>query len=457
MTADLKALHYLTAPNMIRADAQSKAPGLQNSGPMLLFDPNDHRCCQHNVSHGWPYFAEHLWVAAPNDGLAAALYAPSTVTAKVGDGTPVTITESTQYPFRNKVSLEIKTTKKNEFPLMLRIPGWCPMATIKVNKQNFAAAQSGGYAIVVRVWRNGDKVEVTFDMPIRVRTWPKNDHSVSVDRGPLTYSLQIGEKVVRHGGTEAWPAFEIHPSTDWNYGLALGQDPTAGMQVLENPWPADDQPFDVDSAPVEIKAKARKIPEWKEDYLGLVGLLQPSPAISHEPLETVTLIPMGAARLRIAAFPTVTDGPGGHQWVAPKAPRPATASWTHPADTLAALSDGILPRSSHDQRIPRFTWWDRKGTSEWVQYEFAAPAKLSHAEVYWFDDEPEGHCRPPQSWKLQYLDGGQWKDVQATGAYGLEKNKFNVVDFAPVTTKGLRVVAQLRPEFSAGILEWIVK
>src|SRR5262245_49745479 len=45
LTADLKAIRYLTAPNMATADARDHSPGIENGGPMFQFDPNNHRCC----------------------------------------------------------------------------------------------------------------------------------------------------------------------------------------------------------------------------------------------------------------------------------------------------------------------------------------------------------------------------------------------------------------------------
>jgi hypothetical protein len=50
------------------------------------------------------------------------------------------------------------------------------------------------------------------------------------------------------------------------------------------------------------------------DSLGLVGKLQDSPVRSNEPTETITLIPMGAARLRISVFPQIGEGARSHEW-----------------------------------------------------------------------------------------------------------------------------------------------
>ncbi|MCH8119354.1 MAG: glycoside hydrolase family 127 protein [Planctomycetes bacterium] len=460
-TPDLKALHYLTAPNMILCDRHNKSPGLQNGGAMLLFDPYRHRCCQHNTGHGWPYYAEHLWLATPGNGLAAVLYAPCKVTAKVGDGTEVTITEKTQYPFDESIQLTITTAKSVRFPLYLRIPGWCEKPELTINgKKTAVKSRPGAYILIDRKWADGDTVDLNLTMKITLTKWVKNKNSVSVNRGPLTYSLKIGEKYVKAGGTEKWPAWEIHPTTAWNYGLLLNErNPASSFRVVYKAWPDDDQPFEANAAPIELRAKAKKIPAWQKDHLGLVGKLQASPAKSDEPTENVTLIPMGCARLRISAFPTIGTGPDAYQWISPAKPAkplPTTASHCWGSDTVAALSDKLVPRNSNDHSIPRFTWWGHKGTTEWVQYDFKQPRKVSGASVYWFDDTGGGGCRIPKSWRLLYKDGDQWQQVSNAGDYGLEKNKFNNVKFDPVQTSSLRLEVQLQPDFSGGILEWQV-
>ena len=306
-------------------------------------------------------------------------------------------------------------------------------------------------------WTDGDKVELNLPMEISLRTWKKNHNSVSVDRGPLTYSLKIGEKYVREGGTDKWPAWEIHPTTPWDYGLVLNENnPASSFRVVRKDWPGDNQPFKADVAPIELRAKAKRIPAWQKDHLGLVGKLQPSPARSTERTENVTLIPMGCARLRISSFPTIGSGPGAHQWKQPPKTIPATASHCFESDTVMALSDKVLPRSSNDQSIQRMTFWPRKDTIEWVQYDFEKPTRISGSAVYFFDDTGVGGCRIPKSWRLLYKDGDNFKPVSNAGNYSVEKDKFNSVRFRPVQTSALRLEVQLQQDFSGGILEWRV-
>src|SRR5262249_29800262 len=258
---------------------------------------------------------------------------------------------------------------------------------------------------------------------------------------------------VRHGGTDQWPAWDVFPDSPWNYGLVLSKAP---LIVETRAWPADDMPF-THAAPVVIRAKAKRIPQWTLDSRGLVREVVPGPVPSHEPVEDVTLIPMGAARLRVTAFPMIGDGPDAKEWPAAKAlPFTPSASHCFENDTVDALCDGVLPKNSADQTIDRFTWWPHKGTAEWVQYDFPKPRPVSRAAVYWFVDHPRGGCKLPQSWRLLYGDGGAWKPVPGAGDYPLKADQFCEVRFGPVTTDALRLEVKLEAGFSGGILEWLV-
>lgn len=304
MTPDLRGLHYLTAPNLISCDSSGEHD-FENTGTLLSYDPWSYRCCQHNVAFGWPYFAEHLWMATSDNGLAAVLYAPSAVEARVAEGTTVRISEETAYPFDDHIDFTVSTGLPVAFPLYLRIPGWAGAARIRLNGREVEGHFPGGrYAVLRRVWRPGDRVRMTFPMDIRAAVWPGTGNSVSVRRGPLWYSLYIGERWKRCGGTDEWPAFEVLPMTPWNYGLVVNPArPEASIRVVEVKAPAF-QPFTPEAAPIVLKAKTRRVPAWRAEGR-MVGLVPPSPAGGAGPVEDIELIPMGCARLRISSFPTV--------------------------------------------------------------------------------------------------------------------------------------------------------
>jgi DUF1680 family protein len=450
-TSDMKGLRYLTAPNMPQSDHTNKAPGIQNGGDMCGMNPFGHRCCQHNGGHGWPYFARHLWYATAGDGLAAYMYAPCTVTAKVAGGVEVTIEEDQGYPTCDGVEFQIRPSKPVRFPLYLRIPGWCERASIKVNGGILdAKLVPGTVARIDREWKAKDVVTLGLPIETKLKKWDANG-TVSVVRGPLTYSLEIKEKLVRYGGTDDWPAFDIVADSPWNYGLEI--DPIKGTII-----PAERSgPLFSGKNSAAITAKARRIPAWTLDKRGLVNEVVPGPIKSSEPMETITLMPMGFCRLRITAFPVI-DNKNGKDWPSPPKPKYlATASHCWDGDSLDAMCDDVVPKNSNDQSIDRFTWWPHKGTAEWVQYDFDKPMTVSSAAVYWFDDTPtKGGCKLPKSWRLVYKDGNAWRPVAEPGEYAVAKDKFCEVKFKEVTTTALRLEVQLEKEFSGGILEWRV-
>ncbi|SDT39848.1 DUF1680 family protein [Mucilaginibacter mallensis] len=321
-TSDYKALRYLTAPNMVVSDNKDHSPGIANTGPFLTMNPFSSRCCQHNHSAGWVYYAENSWMATADNGLAVQLYSEGEVTAKVGKGIRVKLTEQTHYPFNDRVNFTINTPRNVTFPLYLRIPAWCNGASVSINGKTVPVnAMPGGYIMLTNNWKNGDEVALQLPMALKVREWNQNKNSVSVNYGPLTFSLKIAENYVKTDATTAvqgdsgwqadadqskWPAYNIYPASSWNYGLLVDtQHPELSFKVIKKQWPKDDNPFTNANAPIELVAQGKQIPGWTIDQYGLCGVLPVSPVKTAEKVTKLTLVPMGGARLRISAFPVV--------------------------------------------------------------------------------------------------------------------------------------------------------
>ncbi len=323
---DFKSLRYITSPNMAVSDSANHSPGIENDGPFLMMNPFSSRCCQHNHAQGWPYYAENMWMATPDNGLVAMLYSSSSVTAKVGDGQTVTLQAETHYPFEDHIAIAVSAAKGAKFPLYVRIPAWCGNAVIKVNGVAVGKnLQAGSYTRIENTWNRGDKIDIVLPMQVAATRWAANNNSASINYGPLTFSLKIKETYKKEDshaaatwdskwqpGADAtrWPAYQIFPASKWNYGLNerdLDDNNFKAFTVTRKAWPKSDYPFTLDDVPVSIQAKGRLIPTWRLDKYGLCDTLPQSPAAVNTKTENIELIPMGAARLRISAFPVVKE------------------------------------------------------------------------------------------------------------------------------------------------------
>ncbi len=314
-TEDYRSLRYLVAPNMAVSDAADHSPGIENDGPYLLMNPFSSRCCQHNHTGAWVNFLEGTWMATQDNGLAALTFSEGSVKATVGSGSEVTIHTSTKYPFEGVVRMNLEVSQSAEFPLYLLIPTWANGAKIMVSGVSTQVA-AGQYVRVFKEWTTGDAITLRLPMHPRVRVWDQMKNSVSVDYGALTFSLKIEQAHNIVDGTQTsqhdsgwkpgvdqskWPTYEILPKSDWNFGLP--QKPK--FKVVKRGWPKDNYPFSLPNTPLEIQTTGKQIPSWTLDEYGLVAILPKSPLTVETPEVPITLVPMGAALLRISSFPTV--------------------------------------------------------------------------------------------------------------------------------------------------------
>ncbi len=267
-------------------------------------------CCLANMHQGWTKFATHLWYATPEKGLAALHYSPNTITSKAGEsGTEVTIDETTTYPFSDLVQFRFSTEKPVSFPTQLRIPAWCKEAVISLNGQPLRKDTGGQIITINRTWNNGDHLTLQMPMEISTSNWGRN--SRTIERGPLVYALKLDEIWEKGNEEKEGEYYSVYTKGDWNYGImdSMVRHPANGMRAIEVKEVGNNFIWNLAHAPVEIKAWAKKIPEWK-----IVNDVAPQPVTAMDGLymgavakeaEEITLIPFGCTKVRIVSFPVV--------------------------------------------------------------------------------------------------------------------------------------------------------
>lgn len=392
-------------------------------------------CCPTNVVRTVPSVPGYVY-ASGDAGLFVNLYAANTAEVPVA-GSTIRIAQETDYPWDGRVKLTLQPAVPQEFTLSLRIPGWCQGAKIALNGQPIERLDmEKGYARISRKWMSGDVVELVLAMEVeRIEAHPRvtaNGGRVAIQRGPIVYCFEAADNLegVRNIILPRDASFTTEHRADLLGGVTLIKTADRrGRALTAVPYYAWDhrQPGEM-AVWVWQDGKPRQA---DVDQPGWEGRL-------YRPLDPVTLgegLPLTAIEMAVPS-----------------------ASFCYGNNTIAALNDQVEPADSCDHNIPRFTWWDHRGTSEWVQYDFAEPQRVSAVSVYWFDDEKLGrHCRTPQSWRVLYRDGGEWKPVAGAAPGGTEKDRYNRVSFEPVTTSALRLEVELKPTWSGGILEWKVE
>lgn len=301
---DFKGHAYYTQANEVKCQHGNNHFGQQYDNGLLQGPYSGYRCCRYNLHMGWPYFVKSMWAATQDGGLAAMAYGPCHISAKVANGIPVTIAEETNYPFDEKLIFTLTIGQETAFPLKFRIPAWCKYPVVKVNGIEQNDVKPGSFYTISRNWNNRDQIALEFPMNLKVNDEVNN--SVSIERGPLVYSLKIGENwIIREDFKNGFVENEVLPTTNWNYALLLDKNnPDASITVNKSAMPVN--PFLQATTPVTLTASAKLIPEWKTILNGLLSSDPPySPVSSVSKTENITLVPYGAETLRATCLPYI--------------------------------------------------------------------------------------------------------------------------------------------------------
>jgi DUF1680 family protein len=422
-------------PNPLACDGRSKF----NQGTLGRAPWFGCSCCPVNVVRFVPSIPGYVY-AVRDESIYVNLYVGGEATVESGDHS-VTLKQQTRYPWDGNVRIQVNPQTSGEFALLLRLPGWAlgrPVPgdlyryvdstarpyLLKLNGEAIQPQVEKGYAVLKRTWKSGDVVELQLPMPVRQVLAHDNVAAdrgrVALERGPLVYCLEAADN--EGSVTDVVVADDTTLQSDFRGDVLGGLNVVTGTAARA----VRKEDGSVDLTPTTITA----IPyfAWAHRDIGEMAVW-----LARDPkLARVKPAPTIASTARVSA---------SHCWS---------------GDTVEALNDQAEPRSSIDHDIPRLTWWDHRGGTEWIQYDLAKSTEIFGSDVYWFDDTGRGQCRLPKSWRLLYREKNEWKSVDAASSYGVEKDKFNEVRFASVTTDALRLEVQLKDGFSGGVLEWRV-
>lgn len=411
-------------------------------------------CCPGNVTRFMASVPGYTY-ASGDDEIYVNLYVGSKSKIKIKDN-EVELIQNTKYPWDGDVEIYVNPSSSLKFAMLFRIPGWAlnkpvpsdlyhyvdianPKVKVLVNGKETDLNLKMGYAVVDRVWKQGDLVTIHMDMPVRrVQANEKVDYDkglLSIERGPVVYALESIDQNKEF-------IFDVVIPRDSKIQSHYEKDFLNGVVVLEG-----------NAVEVTVNADTKELTE--------------------------TSVPF-------KAIPYCTWNNRGYGQIAVWIPESSKYAIVKPAKSIASeaeqingwgFNDQFEPKSSADINTPYHYWWLKSGSEEWVGYKFNQPQTISSVDVYWLAFEHyDVIYKAPESWKLLYKDGEAWKEVVNKSPYGTELDKYNRVEFEPVTTTELKMVVQLqRPKdakvqeekgpqvvdfdrrgFSGGIIEWKV-
>ncbi len=397
-------------------------------------------CCPSNVARFIPSVPGYVYAHKDGD-VYVNLFMSGTAEIETA-GNRISLTQKTGYPWQDGIHIAVEPDKQQQFTLFVRIPGWArnePVPgnlyrfqrptrqepSLKVNGKTIKIDLQDGFAAIDRTWKAGDTVDLRLPMPIRRIIAHEN---IADDRGKV--ALQVGPIVF---------CLEAPDNNGEVLNLMIADDAVLRARFRR----------DLLSGIVTITGQAgltkrtldgRIVPTGTKPFTAI-----PYYAWAHRGKGQMTVWP---ARVPEAARPEPAD--------TLTYTSKTTASFVHVS--LDAIKDQTLPKNSADASALQLDFWPHKGTTEWLLFEWDDKHKVSDVKVYWFDDTGRGACHLPESWEVLYRDAsGQFKPVKASTEYGMAKDRFNKVDFAPVRTDAIKIEIKLQKQWSAGVQEVVIE
>lgn len=412
-------------------------------------------CCPSNICRFLPSLPGYIY-AVKDRNVYVNLFLSNSSKVSI-DGKSVSLSQDTNYPWNGDVKIKVDNNKAGKFGMKIRIPGWVkgqpvpsdlysytdasrPTYKIRVNGRSVPASLTeDGYYTIYRNWKKDDVVNVHFDMDVRtVRADNKVEADrgmVSVERGPLVYCAEWRDN-----------AFDI-------MSVLLNREPKFSEGKLSY------SSFIADSLKTKLQL-------YRDQNITTLATDAQTLAYDNSGKLTTQNVKLEL----IPYFAWCHRGSGNMKVWLPqdvKATRPsvpatlasqAKIASSTPSSSMRSIADGLVPADENDRSVPYFHWWPKQNTTEWITYTFPEAKQIQSTTVYWFDDQPWGGCKIPDSWTIQYKDAnGNWQNVENVDSYPIKKGTACTANFKPVKTSEVKISVKQPAKFSCGLFEWSVK
>jgi len=385
-------------------------------------------CCPPNWVRYMLEMSEWMYAVSDNE-IYVNLFAGSTAQMELS-GKEIELTQVTNYPWDSHVRFEVTVPQPTDFSLKLRVPGWSNDCSIEVNGEKSDASQGqDGYVTLTRRWKAGDAVDLNLSMETeRLEANPQIKASpgcVALKRGPVLYCFEATDNGGKVTDLALPREAELKESFEEDLLGGVVTVSAAGRRRTSHEW--KDELYRPVKPEKEVILKA--VPFYAKD--------------NREAGEMLVWMPETTLVAEDQVGPTAALG------------AEVKASVSVGAWPLEAVIDGLFPSSpGRWGQPPCFKWEGRTGTEEWLSLTFGKDLEVFALEVYWVDEYWNGNVWAPESWRVEYLDEKErWQPVTSPSGYTTDQVWFSRVNFEPVRTRALRVVAQLKEGKAGGIYE----
>jgi DUF1680 family protein len=397
-------------------------------------------CCPSNISRFIPAVPGYIY-AKDKNSVYVNLFAGNEAEFSFGDNM-LEISQVTNFPWDGKVEITVKPERDQKFSLKIRIPGWAEnialpgdlytfskesdhKASLFLNGEKLDAEISNGYAVINRKWTAGDLIRLELPMEIRKLVADARVEAdlgrVAIQRGPLVYCAEWADNPDGRTRNLILDA-DAEMTSEFIPGILNGTNiiHARGRQSMLN---------------INGEVEFGDLQDIKLIPYHLWANRGRGEMLVWLPVEEEAVIPLPAPTI---AFRSKISG----------------STITR---TIESIADQYEPLNSNDHTNPYYHWWPARDRWEYLQYDFEKPETISSSSVYWFDDGPQGGCRIPAEWELQYRLKGEWVTVKTETVYPVTRDGWDAVSFDPVMTDGVRLRVLLQKEFSSGVHEWVIE